>query len=423
MQQSSQLDQLSHIDKFKQLDTLLMQSRALWQVRAFDCVHLPWEAVFPSLAQKVWSIDDADIDGLDEVQARLCAELLPALQQDLADNELTWQLPLLQQMVVEPTTKAPVQGLNDLLSSQEVSHFSAGIKGRKWQQIVSFAAHVKQDSREVLEWCAGKGHLGRLIAKAHSRPVVSLEWQQSLCDAGHEFAGRWDLPQTFICADAFESHQSKLTAKQQAVALHACGDLHVRLLHLASQANTESIAISPCCYHLIQATQYQPMSVLAKQSMLKLSRHDLQMPLQQSAIANPKQKEYRHTEIAWRLGFDSLQREMNHSQHYLPIPSIKQSQCNQDFETFCRWAAEQKSVLLNDKIEFNGYLELGIERQRLTRRIDLVAHLFRAILEQWLLLDRVCFLEEQGYKVTLSHFCPEAVTPRNFLISAEKRTK
>ncbi|WP_306170157.1 methyltransferase [Shewanella sp. UCD-KL12] len=421
-------NQLSHLAQFERLDSLLMKSRALWQVKAFECTELPWADTFPSLADKVWSIDDADIDALDQQQERLNAELLPALLNDLtnlddsAANEFICQLALLQQVESQVSTPAVNKAGDELLPSQQASHFSAGIKGRKWQQITSFAAQIKPTNTEVLEWCAGKGHLGRLIAKAHARPVVSLEWQQSLCDAGTEFAQQWRLPQTFICADAFEPHQSKLQAKQQAVALHACGDLHVRLLYLASKANTESIAISPCCYHLIQAKQYQAMSAAAKSSGLVLSRHDLQMPLQQSAIANPKQKAYRHREIAWRLGFDSLQREINQSQQYLPIPSVKQSQLNQDFETFCRWAGVQKSVPIPAVLDFAHYQELGIARQRLTRRIDLVAHLFRRILEHWLLLDRICFLEAQGYHVNLSRFCSETVTPRNFLILAEKST-
>ncbi|MGP1782726.1 methyltransferase, partial [Shewanella frigidimarina] len=70
--------------------------------------------------------------------------------------------------------------------------------------------------------------------------------------------------------------------------------------------------------------------------------------------------------------------------------------------------------------DWQEYLVIGELRQRLTRRIDLVAHLFRALVEQWLLLDRVCFLEEQGYRVTLSEFCSNSITPRNALIHAFK---
>nr|WP_049772153.1 methyltransferase [Shewanella sediminis] len=399
---------------------MLVQSRDLWQVKAFECTSLPWGTQFPRLAERVWSIADEDIDDVDRGQSSLIAVLLPSLTEDLMEAGLEWELSLLD--ITSPLCGEPDKALlsHRELPDSELSHFSAGIKGRKWEQINAFAGQLTRCDSDVLEWCAGKGHLGRLIAKAHNRSVVSLEWQQSLCEAGTDFAEQWHLPQTFICADAFAAKQSQLKVNQQAVALHACGDLHVELIRLASVAGTRNIAFSPCCYHLIRAKEYEALSRGARNSALSLSRHDLQLPLQQSTIAGSKQQELRHREIAWRLGFDSLQREVRGCEKYLPIPSIKQSQLSGDFNAFCLWAAQTKSVPLPENINFEYFEQSGLKRQRLTRRVDLVAHLFRAVLEHWLLLDRVCFLEEQGYSVSLRKFCSERVTPRNSLIQAEK---
>jgi len=409
------MQKLTQSALFKRVDTLLVQSRDLWQVKAFDCTALPWATQFPRLSERVWSIADEDIDALDRAQPSLIAALLPSLTEDLMEAGLEWELSLLD--ITAPLCGEPDQAL---MADRELSHFSASIKGRKWEQINAFVRQITRYNSDVLEWCAGKGHLGRLIAKAHDRSVVSLEWQQSLCKAGTAFAEQWHLPQTFICADAFAAEQSQLKVNQQAVALHACGDLHVELLRLASSAGTRNIAFSPCCYHLIRAKEYEALCVGARNSQLSLSRHDLQLPLQQSTIASNKQQQLRHKEIAWRLGFDSLQREVRGCEQYLPIPSIKQSQLCGEFSAFCLWAAQRKSILLPTTLNFDYFEQLGLKRQRLTRRIDLVAHLFRAVLEHWLLLDRVCFLEEQGYRVSLRKFCSEWVTPRNSLIQAEK---
>ena len=208
--------------------------------------------------------------------------------------------------------------------------------------------------------------------------------------------------------------------QQHAIALHACGDLHIRLLKLAVLAGTRVMSISPCCYHLIEHTHYQPLSALAKVSAIKLSKHDLQLPLQQSVIAGTKKQTLRNQEISWRLGFDSLQRKIRGIEAYLPVPTIKKSQLSGSFNDFCQWAANEKHLAISSKINLSHYLHLGIERQRLTKRIDLVAHLFRRTLEHWLLLDRVCFLQEQGYRVTLTEFCANSVTPRNAMIQAIK---
>ncbi|MGS0682699.1 methyltransferase [Shewanella sp. 125m-7] len=434
---SNQSSALSHsgepsaAQRLKRIDALLTQSQQLWRSRSFECDQLPWSDTFPSLAKTVWQLSDDSLEAIDACQQRLNETLLPALVADLQAQGLQWQLELFSQSAIGRETKsvdvqlAPNAEQARLLDETDESHFSAHIKGRKWQQINAFVATLPRDDSPVLEWCAGKGHLGRLIAKAHHREVVSLEWQQSLCAAGEQFAAKWQLPQSFICADAFAGQSEQLHPKQLAVALHACGDLHVTLLKHASNAGTKQLVISPCCYHLIQANHYQALSQVAQASALicdepKLSRADLQLPLQQSVIANDKHKGYRLQEMAWRLGFDALQRKVRGLDEYLPVPSVKQSQLNAEFADFCRWAADAKGVCLPLDVDYDAYRDIGEQRQRLTRRIDLVAHLFRALMEQWLILDRVCFLEEQGYQVKLSEFCSNSITPRNALIHAFK---
>jgi hypothetical protein len=427
---------------FNALDSLLDALKPLWQLVAFECDHLPWQQAFPQLAQQVWLLDDAEIDSLDASQQQLVETLLPCLISDIKQSQLPQADELIGQLSLLVITSATssntpidtqsVSGRdqqNNNRQNNDLAHFSAHIKGRKWQQITAFANQVDRQCQPklprlpILEWCAGKGHLGRLMAKLQQVEVTSLEWQASLCEQGHVFAKQWQIPQTFICADAFtpiESSKPLLLIDQHAIALHACGDLHVRLLQLAASAGTQAISISPCCYHLIQHSHYQPLSALAKASALKLSKHDLQLPLQQSVIAGTKKQRLRNQEVLWRLGFDSLQRDIRGINGYLPVPTIKKSQLSGNFNDFCLWAANKKGLCLPNEVNWGHYLHRGIERQRLTKRIDLVAHLFRRALEHWLLHDRVCFLQEQGYQVTLSEFCANSVTPRNALIQAIK---
>ena len=424
---------LDYQQSFQSLDSLLEALKPLWQLVAFECDHLPWQQAFPCLAQTVWQLDDDEIDAIDADQHKLVHALLPSLISDIkqSDNpkadELIERLSLL--VITLPTSLRTAEPTAQ--QQADLAHFSAHIKGRKWQQITAFAEQINPQYQTtltplpILEWCAGKGHLGRLVAKQQQVQVTSLEWQANLCEQGQAFAKQWQLPQRFMCADAFaplNPNESIFYPQQHAIALHACGDLHVRLLNLATKANTQAISISPCCYHLIQDSHYQPLSIQAKASQIKLSRHDLQLPLQQSVIASPKQQALRLQEVSWRLGFDCLQRQIRGINAYLPVPTIKQSQLSGSFTDFCLWAAHYKQLALPNDIDFDAFLQRGIARQRLTKRIDLVAHLFRRALEMWLLLDRVCFLQQHGYHVSLSEFCASSVTPRNAFIQAIKTT-
>jgi hypothetical protein len=450
-----------YAQRFEQLSQLLLALKPLWQSVAFECKDLPWQQAYPQLANAVNGLEDDEIDAIDADPKRLFECLLPSLKADLAQSgqdEIVSLLALLDcdfpQLAslrssletntgAYPGTNAGIHsGTNTDTNANtiantiadmdcELSHFSAHIKGRKWQQITGFTQACFASAPKglpVLEWCAGKGHLGRLVAKTQGVSVTSLEWQQGLCEQGQSFADKWQLPQQFICADAFKEidpKNSPIKAQQHAIALHACGDLHVRLLQLVRQANTQSISISPCCYHLIQSEHYQPLSQLAQTMAsqakgLNLSRHHLQLPLQHSVIANQKKQQRRHQEVLWRLSFDSLQRDIRGQDCYLPIPSLKQSQLSGSFAAFCHWAAEQKGLTLPEGLNFDMYIELGLQRRKLTLRLDLVSHLFRSALETWLLLDRACFLQEGGYRVSVSKFCSNSITPRNGFIQALK---
>ncbi|MGB0894499.1 MAG: methyltransferase [Parashewanella sp.] len=409
-----------HNRTFLQLDHLLLQSRSLWQLRSFECQTLPWENEFPNLAAKVWCVNDDEIDEIDADHQQLFRQLTPALAADIAQQGLTWELDLLlgNSQLFPYIESKQVCDITDI----DINRLSAGIKGRKWQQIDHFSNHVlHQKDVSYLEWCAGKGHLGRLLAKRSGKKVLSLEWQNTLCIQGQELAHKHQVEQQFICADAFDSQQNLLEVNHHAVALHACGDLHTELLKHVINVGANAVSIAPCCYHLIRNKQYRPLSEVAKESRLSLSTADLRLPLQHSVIANQKQQQLRSKEVAWRLGFDCLQKACRQTEEYLPLPTIKQSQLSGRFDDFCQWGAEQKGINLGCNIDFSKYLQQGLKRQALTRRIDLVAHLFRYALEKWLILDRATFLQENGYDIDIGLFCKSTITPRNVLITGERR--
>lgn len=445
MLSSRAYDLYSYSELLQRLTVLLQVLSPLWRLRTFDCRDLPWVADFSELALAVNALKDDELDAVDANPERLLSTLLPALKTDLAkakacdsglaaNESVADELEILLGICLPGPL--PTRTLN--IDERELAHFSAHIKGRKWQQITDFVQALPlgsssgpesvdlecNDSRPevegLLEWCAGKGHLGRLLAKSTGLSVTSLEWQQTLCDAGERFARRWQLPQRFICGDAFDAPAELFAGNQHAVALHACGDLHISLLKQGASAGMSSISISPCCYHLIRDTCYQPLSAAAKATGLELSKQELQLPLQHSVIASGAANVLRNKEMAWRLGFDRLQRDVRQADTYLPLPTIKQSQLSGGFTDFVLWGAQRKQLTLAEGLDIAAYEAIGGERLALVRRLDLVAHMLRGALEHWLLMDRVCFLQEQGYQVEISAFCDPCVTPRNALIQARK---
>ena len=118
------------------------------------------------------------------------------------------------------------------------------------------------------------------------------------------------------------------------------------------------------------------------------------------------------------LAFDALQRDVRGSNAYLPVPSVKRSLLSQSFGDFCCWAAAKKSITLPENLSYQVYLDQADIKLKQVARLELLRQVFRRTLEAWLALDRVCYMLEGGYEVTLGEFCVKPLTPRNLMIKA-----
>lgn len=468
---------------FQQLDSLLFQSRHLWQIQPFHHSSICWQSLYAQKSDKIISVASQN-QTLAQALNQLSDKQLLELQQDvhkLANWLTPWfpEAPLLitlnqQLLSSNPSTKPNLEQANKLSTpiqtlpteSAELKRFAQGIPGRKWQQMRYFSQQFNQmmthvdnlsivsaqdftktqdqpvdKTTQVLEWCAGKGHLGRLIAfeqqlggqeswdkPSQDKPsenkqnyqITSLEWQQSLCEKGQQQAEKHQLPQSFIHGDAFsEAAGQLLTEDTHAIALHACGDLHCQLIHHVSQQKAKSVLIVPCCYHLIRSEGYYPLSKQAQQSDIQLSKQDLKIPLQETVTGGQRIGNLRDIELHWRMAFDELQREQQQCNQYQPLPTLPKNLLTGEFKYFIHWAIENRQLNISvDKLNLDHYLEKGQQRVQQIRRMELVQHLFRRPLELWLILDRAMALEEAGFHVELTEFCQKNLTPRNILIKA-----
>ncbi|NLQ18784.1 methyltransferase [Marinomonas sp. M1K-6] len=388
--------------RFHALDAWLTRHTQLWQFDTFARLDTPWRDHYPMLASYLESHTKQPIDDLFYAEVfRLCPEL-----QTLSSDQTYEKLTLATKRILT----------NDL-----PHYVSAGIKGRKWSQIQAFIAHTPHASNYV-EWCAGKGHLGKLLAFEDNRSVLSLEWQKTLCEAGEQEAKRLTLAQTFIHADVLKGEgHSALANAHCAVALHACGDLHRELIEQAVAAHTAILCFSPCCYHLTKDSRYRPLSQTAQQSALTLRQADLKLAVKEVATAGAREQRLKQLELTYRLGFDAWQRTARQQDDYLPVPSVQKALLNQGFVAFCHWAAEQKSLTdLIAKTPFEDFERIGQTRYQQVQKLEAISQLFRPALEHWLVLDRAMYLEEHGYQVEIGKFCDKNLTPRNWMIRAER---
>lgn len=405
----SQPDQPLHgaalLQRFKALDNFLIEHQALWRPRPF--VHypaLPWEAEHPQLASWLRAQSQEHAEAAHNQPYLLPAPApFPQLAAQARALSQTGALPQ------QPAVQLPAR-------------LSVDVPGRKWQQIEAFARSLTfaQAPQHWLDWCAGKGHLGRRLAH-QGGALTCLEYNRDLVQSGLLLSQKLGIDAQHVEQDVLAADASaQLQAQYTPVALHACGDLHVRLLQLASQAGCRQLAVAPCCYNRISSPSYQPLSAAAQASALQLSLDDLGLPLSETVTAGARVRRQRDQSMAWRLAFDLLQRKLRGNDEYLPTPSLPPAWLHKPFTDYCQDLAALKQLPIPTTQDCVGLEPQGWQRLAEVRNLELLRGLFRRPLELWLLLDRALYLQEQGFSVRLGSFCSRQQTPRNLLLLAER---
>lgn len=394
----------SLLARFTELDTFLTKHQALWKPRPFTHLLLSWETSYPELAE--WlrgrSLEDAEN-----------AHNQPAL----LDAPEPFASLAAMSLALSAVDELPAHALE-----AAVDRLNVDVPGRKWQQIEAFASrlHFADAPKHWLDWCSGKGHLGRRLLQT-GQQLTCLEYDPALVASGHALSQRHQLHALHVQQNVLETNAvALLKAEHTPVALHACGDLHVRLIQLASSAGCKQLAIAPCCYNRISLTQYSPVSSAAKSSDLQLSLDDLALPMSETVTAGARVRRQRDTSMARRLGFDLLQRHIRGVDEYLPTPSLPSVWLDQSFSDYCHHLAQLKELSTIGEQDWPALEAAGWKRLAEVRNLELLRGLFRRPLELWLVLDRALFLHENGYRVRLGTFCESLLTPRNFLILAER---
>jgi len=394
-------------EPFKTLGQLLRSTQEFWQPVAFHTPSSQFSEPLGEISKKLLSLSSTQKETLHYEPSPLASMLktqIPEMVEILTLSEL------------------PIAAKLDAASLPSVDpRFYAGIPGRKWQQVQDFSASLHISERSFLEYCAGKSHLGFYLEHCFGKEVLAVEWQKSLVQQanqrantrGHKLLSKAINVMNSECAAYFQE-------PRHVVALHACGELHERMLALCVEHNIHDLSLAPCCYHKRKAECYMPYSQIGKNSQLRLSKTDLHTAVMETVTAGNTVKKKRKTLQIMRLGFDLLQRDLLCGDSFLPLPSMPLSWSRVSFEDFCRHCALQTQMSIPANINWQSYWQRALQRFEEVAAFDLLRALFRRPLELWLNMDKASWLSAHGYQVSLSTFCDRQVSPRNILLQATR---
>ena len=348
--------------RFTALDTFLTAHQALWKPRPFTHLQLPWEASYPKLASWLRGRSLQDAENAHNHPANLAdaPEPFASLAALSAELSAVGELP-------GHALEAASQRLN------------VDVPGRKWQQIEAFGSRLSFASQPThwLDWCSGKGHLGRRLLST-GQQLTCVEYDPALVTSGQALSQRHHLHARHVEQDVLAADASAvLDTRHTPVALHACGDLHVRLMKLASAAGCRQMAIAPCCYNRINRTEYQALSLAASGSLLRLSLEDLALPMSETVTAGARVRRQRDISMSRRLAFDLLQRQLSGIDQYLPTPSLPSAWLEKPFADYCRDLAALKELSTIDLQDWPALEAAGWQRLAEVRNLELLRGLFR----------------------------------------------
>jgi hypothetical protein len=382
--------------RFSGLTDRLSSTAALWKPRPFVDLPVSWETEYTGISASLRGLSVAQVERI-RSDLSLVREVSPALR-DLFDGN------------AQLTRWPDLSGEEELIDPKRNP---LRVSGRKWQQVERFVSLVAPrsagDVESWLDWCSGKGHLGRALSQVTGLTTVFVEKDEALCGPG------------FVNADVLTDNLGQLFKRGVGVvALHACGNLNAALLANAVDSDCGFLAISPCCYQRIVGQEYQPLSRAGRDSGLALRSHHLRLVSFEEVVVGRGQKARRLRDHAFRLGFDLLAREVTGADRYRPLGQLPSDFWTGSFERFASRVAEREKISLPAGWDASFYEKAGRERWETNRALSLVRSLFARCLESWLLLDRVLFLAENGWDVTAGEFCGRRLTPRNLIIIARK---
>lgn len=387
-------------DRLAQLDTFLDSSRSLWQPQPFKQVRPPWCEKYPQLTAKLLALSDDQLQRFSDIPE----DFLPWLVEQLPELG-----PLLRWHALPAKQESDV--------ALPGNRFFDGMGGRKRAQIEAFTRHSGVIEHSLIEWCGGKGHLGRLLGRSWQQPVTTLEWDAALCEAGCRAAEKAGIDQAFHVTDVLQSELPVSLTRQHAVALHACGELHRTLVRHSIRQEAAAVDIVPCCYGLGCEGTYQPFT---QGLALRLQKEDLRLAVTETVTAGQREVLQRNREMAWKLGYIELRKQQTGQRDYRNIKPIRKAWLKLTFREFCQQLATREELILNQDTDWSRFEQQGWQRHAEVMRLLLLRHSFRRPLEQWLVLDMVCALETAGYDVEYGTFCERQMTPRNIMISARR---
>lgn len=292
--------------------------------------------------------------------------------------------------------------------------------------------HVYQNEKidRIVDIGGGIGLLAQTMNNVYHHKVVSVDLDPVMQETGkirHEKNARGPNKVEYhnikVSADELR-FVSLLDSSTLTLGLHTCGNLANDQVRASAKAKARALINMGCCYHKLMP-ETQNISSFVQSQPDKFIMGQFALTLASRAHRKMEEKDYDLKEKVKMYRY-SIHFLLHDEYGMKKIATLGNSNPKLYDEPFSVYAIDNlKRIGINIKHtpeELDAYYH-DPERQKLISRMlvaGLIRNAFGRLLELYIQLDRVIYLEEQGFETKLLEVFEEPISPRNIAIVATR---
>ena len=300
-------------------------------------------------------------------------------------------------------------------------------KQHEIKRLAPFVNQFYQEARieKILDIGGGIGHLAQSLSSHYQLKTASLDMDPVLQQTGIQRNGPDLVEYINVKVDEDdETFKNLLSKNHMTLGLHTCGPLAVHQLKAGAKNHIKGMINFGCCYEKLQKyPQGQNISNEAQASEDRLFFNFFALTLATRAHRKMTEKDHdlKLKVKYYRYAIHMLLHDEYEQKELVTLGNSNPKLYDESFGTYVIEQFQRINMpLRHSKVELDEFYA-DPERQKLLWRMltsELIRNAFGRLMELYLLLDRVLYLEEAGYEVQLLEFFDEPLSPRNLGIVA-----
>jgi len=407
----------------KLLQDFLLETQKIWEYEIMDYYPKSLEHFNP---QWLEILANLPLEKLHQIESK---KVIPEIIGTGLDH---WIEKIHTLITVDKITSIPAKNLEDWAY--------VDVKAKKKHEIDRLAPFieklaVEQKFDNMIDIGGGVGHLARIIAHYYSLPVTTLDMDKNFQSIGLKRALKYRMPReakqleflNLKFGDHEGNQQLKKYFKQKTLTfgLHTCGPLAISLIETHQECNGTALINFGCCYHKLAADNKFPFSAYYKSyNQLHYTLNAYTLATRAHGVTSFDEFKLKTQVKNYRQALHLLLMQKFNRADILDVGEVHTREYTMPFSQYALSrlkALQLPHALSADELDaFFASEEIkSILKQMLAANV--IRWMLGRCLEIYLLIDRVCYLEELGHEVKLLEFFDENISPRNLGIVAIKK--